>query len=133
MYLHLIETAKSWGIRPSAVILGRDSRRSWDKWDILLANAHQILENERCNQCGLPRYICHTEDEGVHFDVEVDFCGAKQELARYEKNHGGKNGYTPPPGSQLRPVPVMEDPERDFAELRTPYYQAEAAKLEDPT
>ena len=133
MYLHLIETAKAWGIRPSAAILGRDSRGPWDKWDILLANAHQILEKERCAQCGLPRYICHTEDEGVHFDVEVDTCDAKKAIHFYEKNHSGKNGYVAPPGTVLRPVPVMNDPERDLTELRIPFYEAEAAKLEDPT
>lgn len=114
------------------MILGKDSRKSWDKWDLLLAEAYQILQDERCSQCGLPRYICHSEDAGVHFDIEVDACDAKKAIAIYEKNRGGKDGYQPPPGTQLFPRPVMDDPARDLTELRRPYYEAEAKRQEDP-
>lgn len=113
------------------MILGTDSNKPWGKWDLLLAEAYQIFLDECCKQCGLPKYMCHSEDPDMQFVVETDVCEAKKAVALYEKNHSGKNGYEAPAGTQLIPRPIMADPERDFSDLRTPFYEQEAARLSD--
>lgn len=42
-----------------------DSRKPWGKWDILLASAYKILQDERCPQCGLPVYVCFAGETEV--------------------------------------------------------------------
>jgi|GEM_PF-2073821 len=53
------------GVRPSSLILGKDSRKPWGRWDIVLAKAYQRFLNELCQQCGLPKYICFAGETEV--------------------------------------------------------------------
>ena len=58
------------------MILHKQPSKPWNKHDFLLLEAYQILEEERCGQCGLPKYICHSEDPEVRFRIEEDQCAA---------------------------------------------------------
>lgn len=73
------------GIRPTALILGKDSKRPWGKWDILLAKAYQRFLNEICQQCGLPKYICHSEDNRIQFKLVEDECAATARSERAQE------------------------------------------------
>jgi hypothetical protein len=64
------------GIRPTALILGKDSKKPWTREDILFAKAYQRFLNEICGQCGYPKYICHTDDGRIQFDLHFDECAA---------------------------------------------------------
>lgn len=110
------------------MILHTQPSKPWNKHDFLILEAYQILEDERCGQCGLPRYICHSEDNEVRFRIEEDTCAAMVDKEAYEEQKRGSNSdYKPPLGTRLHPVPYMNDG-TDFTRLREPYYRAEAER-----
>lgn len=109
------------------MILHTQPSDPWIEEDFLLLEAFQILEQERCGQCGLPRYICHTSDTRVRFDIHEDTCEAKYEVERHEENLAAQEGYKAPLGTVMVPRPWMSD-RSDFAELRDDYYRAEVQR-----
>lgn len=111
------------------MILGKDSRKPWSDMDILLATAYQTLENERCSQCGLYVWICHSEDREMQFEVEEDSCEATRMVAERSKQSSVSKKLEDKPWIKLRPVPTMANQARDFSELRTPYFEQEAKRL----
>jgi hypothetical protein len=113
------------------MILHTQPTKPWDKHDFLLIEAFEILEAERCGQCGLPKYICHSDDFEVRFRIEEDQCAAMVEKESYEERaRGSDTSYKPPLGTRLHPVPYMND-DTDFTRLREPYYLAERARQEE--
>jgi len=92
------------------------------KWDILIAEAYEIVQREQCPQCGLPKWICGNEDNAIQFRVVQDSCSA---IAEKDKKHAfmTKNNKEIPPGVTLRPEPYMVDDKRQLIELREPYYR----------
>lgn len=124
----MIEASIKFGVRPSSLILGADTSKPWGKWDLLLAEAYQILQDERCPQCGLYRWICGNDDEAVQFDVVEESCVAIAEKDKYiaRKYKGDKSV---PVGTVVKPQPYMVDDTRDLMELREPYYKAQYKKL----
>lgn len=99
----------------------------WTDEDFDLLEAYQILEQEKCVQCGLPRYVCHSSDDRIHFDVHEDTCNAKFEVERHEANLMEDENYERPKGTVMVPRPWMTD-RSDFVTLRRPYYEAEAER-----
>lgn len=97
--------------------------------DILLATAYEILEGERCSQCGLYVWICHSEDPGMQFEVLEDSCEATRAVANRSKQTGTAKKLEEKPWIKLRPNPVMADQERDFTDLRTPYFEEESRRM----
>ena len=72
-------------IRPSALILGKDSGKPWGRWDIVLAKAYQRFLNELCQQCGLPKYMCHTDDNRIQFKATRDECASSAVAERVQE------------------------------------------------
>ena len=93
--------------------------------DIALALAFEILEQERCPQCGMYVWMCHTEDTDIQFDVVEDICEARRAVGERDEQIKDKKSWI-----SLRPVPVMENKERDFPSLRKPYFEQERARFE---
>jgi hypothetical protein len=119
------------GIRPSVFILGKDSRKPWGKWDLTLAKAYQRFLNELCQQCGNPRYICHTDDNRVQFKLSEDLCAsaavserAQDAASKKETKSYGKNVYAQP---YLTEDAVAEGVE--LSDLRRPYLIDRAKKM----
>ncbi|MGN6324495.1 hypothetical protein [Pseudolysinimonas sp.] len=99
-------------------------KAAWSEWDYLLIEAVQTLEAERC-RCGLPIYICHSDDPHIRFRVEEDVCEATAAVDRHEDALKAKDkDYKPDPGTTLRPVPYTTD-KSDFVDYRDRYYDAE--------
>lgn len=73
------------GVRPSVLILGKDSRKPWGRWDVVLARAYQRFLNEICGQCNLPKYICHSDDNRIQFRLGRDQCESTA-VAEREQN-----------------------------------------------
>lgn len=119
------------GIRPTALILGKDSQKPWGRWDTVLAKAYQRFLNELCQQCGGPRYLCHTDDNRVQYKIGRDECAsmavserAQEELAKKDtKNYGVK----------LFGEPYLTDEAKaegvEFSDLRRPYLIERAKKM----
>lgn len=118
------------GIRPSALILGKDSGRPWGKWDVLLAKAYQRFLNELCPQCGLPKYICHNSDNRIQFRVKTDACESSAAAEREQERL--TDAKTKTYGRRLYGEPYLTaDALAEGAELsdfRKPYL-AERAKI----
>lgn len=119
------------GVRPSSLILGKDSRKPWGPWDIVLAKAYQRFLNELCGQCGLPKYICHTDDNRVQFKVSTDECAsaAKAEKAQHDDASSDKRKF----GLRYFGEPYLTqgaiDEGMELSDLRRPYLRERAKKL----
>lgn len=119
------------GIRPSALVLGKDSLKPWGKWDILLAKAYQRFLNELCQQCGLPRYICHSEDGRIQFKASRDNCEStavaeriQEEMAKSDKRSYGVRVFGQP---YLTEDAIAEGME--LSDFRRPYLIERAKKM----
>jgi hypothetical protein len=71
-------------VRPSAIVYGKSANQDWDALDRALIEAYQILEDERCPECGQPTWICRNDDPNIQFEIKKDVCYAKRALE--EKN-----------------------------------------------
>lgn len=111
------------GVRPSSLILGRDSRRRWGKWDIVLAKAYQRYLAELCPQCGLPKYICHTDDNRIQFKVARDQC-ASAAVAEKAQHDASKRTH-PEFGVRMYGEPFLTpdavEAGMEFSDFRRPY------------
>lgn len=125
--MQLIEASVKFGVRPSAFILGKDSRKPWGKWDILLAEAYQILQDERCGHCGLPRYICHNTSERIQFRIAEDECVVVEKKNSWMKSWESKKENKDKPAPQLRHEAFTVD-DSDLSDFRQPYYEDLLAK-----
>ncbi|MBG6106638.1 hypothetical protein [Frigoribacterium sp. CG_9.8] len=101
----------------------------WSEWDYLLIEAVQTLESERCH-CGLPVYICHSDDPHIRFRIEEDTCEATKAVDIFEEGKRKDDAYKKPPGSTLRPMPYTTD-DSDFVTYRDRYYQAEMERRKE--
>jgi hypothetical protein len=128
--LNLIEASIKFGIRPSALILGKDSRKPWGKWDLLIAEAYQILQTERCSQCGLPVWICHSEDSDIEFDLVEETCFATRERETVHEADSKSAGYEEPKGTVAHPVPFTRSKKPMEYAMRDEYYVWRAEKRE---
>lgn len=113
------------------MILGSDNRKRWSKWDVALAAAYQILESERCPQCGLPEYVCHSASNDIGFDIQETTCAAMRkkesaEEAAREKRSKRKDAKEPH-GVTLTPVPFTYSG-KDLTVHREAYYESLAER-----
>ena len=120
------------GIRPSALILGRDSKKRWTRIDILFAKAYQRFLNELCQQCGLPKYICRNDDNRIQFKLGRDECASTAVAERASYAHSQKKDSKPMFGTRLFGEPYLtEDAVEEgleFSDFRRPYYREQAKK-----
>lgn len=111
------------------MILHTQPSKKWTTHDFLLLQAYQILQDERCGQCGLPRYICHNDDPRIRVRVEEDSCAIKGAVESRERMNSKNKNYVAPVGTQLQPEPYTSDGS-DLVSFREPYYRAEAERRE---
>lgn len=113
------------------MVMGTQPRDDWDEFDFLLIEAYQILENERCEQCGLPEWICHNGDSDIRIDLDDDTCFVKREIDAENELHSKDANYKAPHGTVSRPkVSTWSKKPLDFR-VREAYYKAQiAAKAE---
>lgn len=119
------------GIRPTALILGKDSRKGWNSYDIVFAKAYQRFLNEICQQCGNPKYMCHTDDNRIQFRIARDECAATAVAEREQERISKSNikNY----GVQVYAEPFLtQDAIEDgleFSDFREPYLIDRAKRL----
>lgn len=140
-----MKAAIAHGQRPSVLILGKGSKMPknptatdyaraqyestvWSRTDIVLGKAYQRFLNELCGQCGLPRYICHSDDNRIQFDLRQDQCAAMEKVERAQKNAGDKDQF----GVRLVADPYLVDSAKaeglDMSDFRRPYLMDQAKK-----
>lgn len=111
------------------MVLGKDSRKKWNRWDFLLAKAFQRYEDEKCPQCGQPIYLCHNSDNQIEFRAVKDECLAMAEVERANDSKGDKkkeHGVRYVPELKLRPAD--EGADLDPSDFRVPYYRELATR-----
>ena len=103
------------GIRPSAMIFHEQPTDPWTPYDFMLLEAYQILQDETCNQCGNPIWVCRSEDPNVTFKIRNSVCFADREFKKWEKSKQKqaerlkKGAWEPEPGEEWYPVAVTVD------------------------
>jgi hypothetical protein len=56
----------------------------WVPFDFLLLEAYQTLEDETCNECGNPVWVCRNEEaSNVGFKIKTGRCFGKAELDKW--------------------------------------------------
>lgn len=123
------------GIRPSALILGKDSKKPWGETDIQLAKAYQRYLAELCPQCGYPKYMCHTDDNRIQFEPAIDDCAsarvAESQQAVMARNAAKKNASQPYGKKVMTKAKLTEDAVAEgleFSDFRRPYLIDQAKK-----
>lgn len=99
-----IKTAKEWGWSPTAVLLGSDKVKKHHRYDQALAMAAKIIEDERCQNCGLPIWIAHSEDSRIQFELDHVVCFS----CEFEGTETGKKTYKQKPGHTPYVKPTLE-------------------------
>lgn len=109
------------------MLLHSDPRGEWITHDFLLLEALQIMEQERCGQCGLPVWMCHDESGDVQFSIEEDECVAKRDTdIRREKEGDSKKAAH---GVNYYPSPYFVN-DADWLSVRDGYYERMAKRAE---
>ena len=76
----------------------------------MLLEAYQILQDETCNECGNPIWICRNEEAGnVGFKVKTAKCFAKAELDKYNEKEDKKKSKKKTYGEYPYVVPYTYD------------------------
>ena len=102
--------------------------KEWRKHDFLLLEALQIMEQERCGQCGLPRWMCHDETGNVQFSIEEDECVVKRDIDK--KNEEAAEKKSKNHGISLTPSPYFVNG-ASWVDARDAYYKAVSARLKE--
>lgn len=88
-------------IRPSAMLFHEQPDLPWTKFDFLLLEAYQILQDETCGMCGNPIWICRNEyATSVGFKIKSAKCFAKAELDRHQERESKKKNKPKKHGEQ---------------------------------
>jgi len=130
-YVDLMKASIAHHIRPSSLILGKDSKKPWGRWDIVLAKAYQRFLNEICQQCGYPKYLCHNDDNRIQFKPVRDKCESAFVAERDQENmtSDGKRVY----GVKVFGEPYLTqtaiDEGMELSDFRRPYQIERAKKL----
>jgi len=86
VYITKIKAAIKAGIRPVAMLFHEQPNDPWTALDFLLIEAMQMLEDETCQQCGNPIWICRNDQAAnVGFKIKIATCYAKYELDRWQE------------------------------------------------
>jgi len=72
-------------MRPTAMIFQTQPGERWETYDFKLLEAYQMLQDETCQHCGNPLWLCRSSDRNVRAVVKVARCHGKAELERREK------------------------------------------------
>lgn len=115
------------------MILGADNRKPWSDLDVLVMQAYQIIEDERCGQCGMPRWLCHNADQRLMVRVKTDRCMARVEMDEFEeKRQEGKKKGEDEEGAAYPEFYLRPDAEgMDLVEFRALYYEQLRAEQAD--
>lgn len=100
------------------MILGEDNRKRWSDIDVLIMNAYEAYEAERCSVCGRAIWLCRNDDPRLHVRVMEVHCYAKQELDAYDERHKDKKQ----PGISTYPEFYTRD-DTPLIDFRERYYQ----------
>lgn len=95
----------------------------WTPFDFKLLEAYQILQEETCQECGNPIWVCRNENAAnVGFKIKTAKCFAKAELDKWHEKENKKKTKKP----QYGEYPYVVAYTYDGSEMpsRRSYYEA---------
>ena len=110
------------------MILHTQPGKRWNDHDFLLLEAYQVLEAERCSQCGQLKWICHNDDSDVGFKIHEDVCYAMREIEETDRENSKSKNYVKPAGAVAVPEPFRYSKKPFDWEFREAFYTAEYEK-----
>lgn len=104
----------------------------WERFDFLLLEAYQRLQDEICPRCGNPIWLCRSQSNDVYMKVEEDYCAGERALKehddqskprgeradRKEKSEWGKMTYVVPQAAPGKQLPTREQYFKELAQKR---------------
>lgn len=78
----------------------------WQPYDFKLLEAYQVLQDETCQMCGHPLWLCRSTDPNLEFRVQTAVCQAKAALEKADKKREN-NKRELKPGEYAFTVPKM--------------------------
>lgn len=82
----------------------------WGRFDFLLLEAYQILQEETCTECGNPIWVCRNENAAnVGFKIKTAKCYAKAELEKWQEKQDKKKTKKKAYGEYPYPVAYTYD------------------------
>ena len=88
--------------------------------------ALKIVEDEKCQQCGLPIWIAHSEDARIEFELDHIVCYS----CEFEGKETGKKSYKPVKGhtAYVRPILDVAEGEPIVWPSRKEHYEIQLKK-----
>lgn len=120
-----IRAARTAGIKPTSLLLHRQPNTPWEPIDFALLEALQILDQEVCNGCGNPIWLCEYPERDVQMKAHRRVCRGQQAI-RERQNALIKDSEKKKQDSKDRSEWGVQwyskpelDPQSDFDELPT--------------
>ena len=111
------------GVRPVAMLFHEQPSEPWTPFDFKLLEAYQILQEETCQECGNPIWICRNESAAnVGFKIKSAKCFAKAELDKWHEREEKKSSSKKKYGEYPYVVPYTYD--GGDMPTRMSYYQS---------
>jgi hypothetical protein len=93
----MVRTAKDWGWSPTSLIRNAKDPRKPHRMDYVVAQACQILEDEKCPKCGVPTWHAYSTDSTIAFhldEITCHACATKEQAESTETDKDRKFGTT---------------------------------------
>lgn len=130
-YITVLKAAQKNAIPPTVLLLkGRQPSDGWTPIDKKLVIAFQILEDETCNDCGVPIWIGHSDDESVVFEIKSRTCYACAEIES-EQEREEKRSSKRKRGTSKGKKRFLADANPDKHPSREKYFKREAGIVDD--
>lgn len=89
-----IKTAKEWGWSPSAILREAKNPHKAHRIDYALAMAYEMVESEKCPQCGVPAFLAYSDNYAITFEMDEVTCYSCAHKGEHSKDKQLDEGTT---------------------------------------
>lgn len=95
-----------------AMIFHEQPTDKWTRYDFLLIEAIQVLQDETCPMCGQPIWLCRSDDPNVNIKIRKAKCNVTAEVDK-KRAKDEKSKKSLGPGETYYPIiePIFADQE----------------------
>lgn len=76
----------------------------WDRFDFILLEAYQILQDETCANCGQPIWLCRSTDSNVNIKIRKATCYVTAAVEKKREADEKNKARKMKPGEYYYPV-----------------------------
>lgn len=96
----------------------------WESFDFKLLEAFQILQDETCNMCGQPIWICRSDSSRIRIKVLKAQCNVSAELEKKQQSDEKAKRKLKPGEYYYTKVDTFD---KGFLPTREEFYEAQSA------